>query len=132
MGCAPKGRIDYNQFGIDADGETLYWTPDDKTNIPITATRGSFRFLELPSLAIKYGESGTNALRRSLGLTGYKSGTSRLRSSAVKALRQADKDLPGISENIEIKGLTGTADGARCSTEQAVTSQLTARGAPRP
>ena len=23
----PEGGIDYNQFGIDPDGKTLYWTP---------------------------------------------------------------------------------------------------------
>ena len=37
-------RIDYNQFGIDPDGKTLYWTVDDR-KIPITTTQGGFRFL---------------------------------------------------------------------------------------
>ena len=26
----PEGRIDYNQFEIDADGKTLCWSPGDK------------------------------------------------------------------------------------------------------
>ena len=38
--------IDYDQFRIDADGKTLYWTPGDK-KILITTTRGGVRFLAL-------------------------------------------------------------------------------------
>lgn len=130
-GLRPEGRIDYNQFGIDADGKTLYWTPGDK-KIPITATRGKFRFLALSSLAIKYGEGGTNALRRSLGLTGYTSRTSRkgLSSSAEKALRQADKALSSNVENIELKDLPGIADSARRSTEQVETALKTINDQP--
>ena len=45
-GLRPEGRIDYSQFGIDPDGKTLYWTPEDK-KISIAATRGKFRFLGL-------------------------------------------------------------------------------------
>ena len=60
-----EGRIDYEQFGIDGDGKTLYWTPGDK-RIPMTATRGKFDFLTLSSLATKYGVSGTVAVRGSL------------------------------------------------------------------
>ena len=84
--------IDYDQFRIDADGKTLYWMPSDK-KILITSTRGGVRFLSLPTLASKYGAGGTDAMRRSLGLTGYTSGTSRkgLNSSAIKALQQANK-----------------------------------------
>ena len=48
-GLRPEGRIDYSQFGIDPDGKTLYWTPDDK-KISIAATRGKFRFLGLGTL----------------------------------------------------------------------------------
>ena len=48
-----EGRIDYEQFGIDGDGKTLYWTPGDK-RIPMNATRGKFDFLALSSLATKY------------------------------------------------------------------------------
>ena len=33
--------IDYDQFSIDDDGKTLYWTPGDK-KISISTTRGEF------------------------------------------------------------------------------------------
>ena len=48
------------------------------------------------SLASRYGVGSTDALRRSLGLTVYTSGTSRkgLGSSTVKALQQADFNPP--------------------------------------
>ena len=69
--------IDYDQFSIDADGKTLYWTPGDK-KILIPTTRGGVRFLALPTMASRYGVGGTDALGRSLGLTGYTLGTSRV------------------------------------------------------
>ena len=62
--------IDYDQFRIDADGKTLYWTPGDQ-KILITTTRGGVRFMALLTLAWRYEVRGTDALRRSLGLTGY-------------------------------------------------------------
>ena len=70
---------------------------------------------------------GTDALRRSLGLTGYTSGTSRkgLSSSAVKALQQADKILPSNLENIHFEDLPGIADSARRSGEQVETTLTT-------
>ena len=66
--------IDYDQFRIDADGKTLYWTPGDK-KILITTTRGGVRFLALSTLASRYGVGGTDAQRRSLGLTDSYSST---------------------------------------------------------
>ncbi|MEW8525342.1 MAG: hypothetical protein AB2552_20050 [Candidatus Thiodiazotropha endolucinida] len=111
-GLRHEGRIDYEQFGIDADGKTLYWTPGDK-RIPITATRGKYQFQALSSLARKYGEGGTNALRRSMGLTGYTSKTSRLSKAAVEKLQQADKVLGAGAndiETIELQDLPGVAD----------------------
>ena len=105
--------IDYDQFRIDDDGKTLYWTPADK-KISISTTRGGVRFLALSTLALRYGVGGTDALRRSLGLTGYT--RKGLSSSAVKALQQAD--------NIELEDLLGIADSARQSAEQ-VDSTLT-------
>ena len=42
--------IDFDQFRIDADGKTLYWTPGDK-KILITTTRGGVRFLALSTLS---------------------------------------------------------------------------------
>ena len=65
---------------------------------------------------------GKDAVRRSLGLTGYtRKGHS---SSAVKALQQADKTLPSNLDNIELEELLGIADSARQSAEQ-VESTLT-------
>ena len=46
--------IDYDQFRIDNDGKTLYWTPGDK-KISISTTRGGVRFLVLSTLASRYG-----------------------------------------------------------------------------
>ena len=63
--------IDYDQFRMDADGKTLYWTPSDK-KILITTMRGGVRFLELSTLASRCGVRGTDALQRSLGLTSYR------------------------------------------------------------
>ena len=48
-----EGRIAYEQFGIDGDGKTLYWTPCDK-RIPMASTRCKFDFLALSSLATKF------------------------------------------------------------------------------
>ena len=73
-----EGRFDYVHSRIDDDGKT----PSDKT-IPMTATRGKFDFLALSSLATKYGVGGTNAVRRSLGFTGYASNTLRLSSTLI-------------------------------------------------
>ena len=118
-----EGRIDYEQFGIDDHGNTLYWTPGDK-RIPMTATRGKFYFLALSSLATKYGVGVTVAVPRSLGLTGYTSNTSSLSSAAERAL-QADKALSGSDsniENIELQDLSGVVNSALRSTEQAETA----------
>ena len=68
-GLRPDG-IDYHQFRIDDDDKTLYWTPGDK-EISISTTRGGVWFLALSTLASRYGVGGTDAMRRSLGLTGY-------------------------------------------------------------
>ena len=59
---------------------------------------------------------GTDALRRSLGLTGYM--RKGLSSSAVKALQRADKTLPSTLDYIELEDLPGIADSARQSAEQ--------------
>ena len=58
----------------------------------------------------------TDALRRSLGLTGYT--RKGLGSSTVKALQQVDKTLPRKLESIELEDLPGIADSARRSAEQ--------------
>ena len=93
-GLRPENRIDYSQFGIDTDGKTLYWTPEDK-KISITSTRGKFRFLVLETLARRYGDGSTYAERRSLGLPDYRSGISRrLGRDVVKTLQSAEETLP--------------------------------------
>ena len=91
-GLRPEKRIDYSQFGIDPDGETLYWAPEDK-KISITATRGKFRFLGLETLALRYGDGGTYAVRRSLGLPDYRSGIS------VDAQQRGCEDTPECRGN---------------------------------
>ena len=113
--------IDYDQFRIDDDGKTLYWTPGDK-NISSSTTRGGVRFLALSTLASRYGVGGTDAVRRSLGLTGYTRKV--LSSSAVKALQQADKTVPSNLDNIELEDLPGIADSA-CQNAEQVESTLT-------
>ena len=111
--------IDYDQFRIDDDGKTLYWTPGDK-NISISTMRGGVRFLALSTLASRYGVGGTDALRRLLGLTGYT--RKGLGSSAVNALQQADKILPSNLYNIELEDHPGIADSIRQSAEQVETT----------
>ena len=78
-------RIDYRQFGIDDDGKTLYWEPGDGKKIRMTTTRGTFQFLELSTLATRYEDGGTNALR-----TRWGSCTSR-RSGYLKPLRRQSR-----------------------------------------
>ena len=75
-GLRPDDTYGLRQFGIDPDGKTLYWTPEDK-KISIAAMRGKLRFLGLGTLARKYQAGGVYAVRRSLGLPDYKSGASR-------------------------------------------------------
>ena len=111
--------IDYDQFRIDDDGKTLYWTPSDK-KISISTMRGGVRFLALSPVASKCGVGGTDALRRSQGLTGYT--RKGLGSSAVKALQQADKTLASNLDDIELENLSGIADSARQSAEQVQTT----------
>ena len=47
--------IDYDQFRIDDDGKTLYWTPGDN-KISISTRREGFRFLALSTLASRFGD----------------------------------------------------------------------------
>ena len=113
------GSIHYDQFRIDDDGKTLYWTPGDK-KISISTTRGGVRFLALSTLVSRYGVCGTDALRTSLGLTGYT--RKGLSSSAVKAFQRADKTLPSYLDNIVLEDIPGIADSARQSAEQVETT----------
>ena len=117
-GLRPDSIV-YDQFRIDDDGKTLYWTPCDE-KISMRTTRGSVRFLVLSTMAWRYGVGDTDALRRSVGLTGYT--RKGLSSSAVKALLRADKTLPSNLDNIELEDLPGIADSARQSAEQVETT----------
>ena len=113
--------IDYDRFRIYDDGKTLYWTPGDK-KISTSTSRGGVRFLALSTLASRYGVGGTDAVRRSIGLTGY---TRKVQSSsAVKALLQADKTLRSNLDNIEPEDLPDIADSA-CQSAEQVESTLT-------
>ena len=78
---------------------------------------GSWRYQHWPRGT---GLIGTDALRRSLGLTGYT--WKCLGSSAVKALQQADKTLPSNLDNIKLEDLPGIADNERQSAEQVETT----------
>ena len=120
----PKGSIDYDQFGIDPDETTLPWTPGDK-KIAATATRGRFRFLALSTLATRYGDGGTNALRRSLGLTDYRAGTVRLSSVAVKVLRQEDEAVSENVESMELENLSSFANSTLHGVEKVGTTLTT-------
>ena len=121
-GLRPEGRIDYSQFGIDPDGKTFYLTSEDK-KISVAATRGGFRFLALDTLDKRYGAGGTYALRRSLGLTDYRSGVSRgLGREAVETLQSAEEALPKDIESIELKDLSGVADTTNQSVEDVETA----------
>ena len=77
---------------------------------------------------------GTDALRRSLGLTGYK--RKGLGSSAAKALQQADKNLPSNRDDIELENPppwpTAHVKGQNKLRRRLMISQSTPCGSPRP
>ncbi|MEW8450413.1 MAG: hypothetical protein AB2694_20540, partial [Candidatus Thiodiazotropha sp.] len=123
-GLRLEGSVDYDQFGIDDDDKILYWTPGDK-KIPITATRGGFRFLALSTLASKYGSGGVNAMRQSLGLTDYKSSMPRLSKMAAKTPQKAEETLPKNIEAVEMTELPGVANDVIQTTEDVETALKT-------
>ena len=124
-GLRPEGRLDYSQFGIDPDGKTLYWTPEDK-KISVAATRGKLRFLGLDTLAQRYGADGAYALLRSLGLPDYRSGASRgLGREVVETLQSAEETLPKKIEAIELKDHSSVADTTSQSIEDVETALKT-------
>lgn len=69
-------------------------------------------------------EVGPNALRRSLGLTSYTSGTSSkgLSSASDRTLRQASSNLLCNIENIELLYLSGADGSTLHSTEEVETA----------
>lgn len=124
-------KIPYDQFSVDKDGKTLYWTPDGGRKIRISAVRalsGGVAFRALSSLAGDYGSGGTNAIRKSLELTNYTSKTPRgaprktLSAGSEKAVQRAANALPVSFENIELQDLAGVVNDTLASTETAETA----------
>ena len=78
------------------------------------------------TLARRYGNGGTYALRRSLGLTDYRSRVSRgLGREAVETLQNAEETLPKNIEYVELKDLSGVADTKSQSVEDVETALKT-------
>ena len=71
-------KMEYDQFKITDDGETLYWVVGDK-EIRITAKQGPESFLSLGSIASEnnksVGSGGTCAIRQFLNLSDFNSKT---------------------------------------------------------
>ena len=67
-------KIPYDQFEVGRDVKTLYWTPEEGKVISVINTKGG-GFLALSTLASKYGNGGTEAIRESMGLKDYNSKT---------------------------------------------------------
>ena len=110
----PK-KIPYDQFKIGEDGKALYWTPEKGKVIPLRNNRGG-GFLALSTLASKYGDGGTNAIRTSMGLEDYNSKTrktGKLSPKVEKNVRHARDILP--AENVDIT--TVVVDHAIASAE---------------
>ena len=95
-------KIPYDQFGVSGDGKTLYWTPEEGKVIPLRNSRGG-GFLALGTLAQKYGNGGTDAIRTSMGLETYTSKTRKtgnLSPRCKKAVQRAYDIIPAEDENI--------------------------------
>ncbi|KAK3741019.1 hypothetical protein RRG08_005709 [Elysia crispata] len=95
-------KIPYDQFEVGEDGKTLYWTPEKGKVIPLRNNRGG-GFLSLGTLASKYGNGGTDAIRTSMGLKDYNSKTRKtgeLSSKGKKNVKRAFDILP--AEDVDI------------------------------
>ena len=73
-------KIPYDQFEVGRDVKTLYWTPEEGKVISVINTKGG-GFLALSTLASKYGNGGTEAIRKSMGLKEYDSNTRKNRET---------------------------------------------------
>ena len=95
-------KIPYDQFEVGRDGKTFYWTPEEGKVIPLRNNRGG-GFLSLATLASKYGNGGTDAIRTSMGLKDYNSKTrktGKLSPKVEKNVQHAYDILP--AENVDI------------------------------
>ena len=95
-------KIPYDQFKVGEGGKTLYWTPEEEKVIPLISKRGG-GFLALSTLASKYGDGETDAIRTSIGLKDYDQKTrktGKLSSKTEKNVQHAYDILP--AENVDI------------------------------
>ena len=120
-GLRPDG-VDYNLFEINDDGKTLYWTPGCGKRIRMTTTRGWIPVSGFKNIDQRIQKRWRKCTAGIAGLTEYQSGTPGLTGSAEKTVRQADKDLPGDTEDIELKELPGVANSAGRGAEQVETA----------
>ena len=119
-------KIAYDQFKVGEDGETLYWTPEEGIVISVINNRGG-GFLALGTLASKYGDGGTKAIRTSMGLKKYTSKTRKtgeLSPKVMKNVQHAYDILP--AENVDITPIVvdHTLAGAEIATK-ALDEELT-------
>ena len=125
-GLSPT-KIPYDQFTIDEDGKTIFWTPDGGNKIRVTAVKGGVLFRALASLAGDYGGGGTDAIRKSLELQEYTSKTRKgvpqkaLSANGERALQQAVDTLPS-GENVSLQDFSSVANDAIASAEMATTA----------
>ena len=121
------------QLGLNTSGNRLLFLQDelrqgaleDQKKRLVDAFYGEVsRTYEL--LARRYGAGGAYALRRLMGLTGYRSGASqRLGREVVETLQSAEETLPKNIESIELKDLSGVADTTSQSVEDVETALKT-------
>ncbi|KAK3758960.1 hypothetical protein RRG08_024284 [Elysia crispata] len=119
-------KIPYDQFEVGRDGKTLYWTPEEGKVISVINTRGG-GFLALSTLASKYGNGGTEAIRESMGLKKYDSKTrktGKLSPKCEEAVQHAYDITP--DEDVDITPVV--ADHMKGSVEiatEALDEELT-------
>ena len=95
-------KISYDQFEVSGDGKTLYWTPVEGKVIPMRNSRGG-GFRALGTLAQKYGNGGTDAIRTSMGLESCTSTTrkiGKLSPRCEEAVQRAYDIIPAENDNI--------------------------------
>ena len=86
-----------------------------------TKRSGQYQFLALGTLAEAYGYGGTDAVRKSLGFSKYKSGAPNLSKVAAEKLGQVAENTKINVESIPHEDLSSTADDTIHITEKAET-----------